>query len=54
MSDWRAVAGAVREMPGVEAAAPFILTKVALLRTEEYARRRTSTGSPWRGLPRRR
>jgi len=36
MPDWRTVVAAVQEVPGVEAAAPFMLTKVALLRTQEY------------------
>ncbi len=37
MSEWRSVMEEVRESDEVIAAAPFILTKVALLRDEEYA-----------------
>ncbi len=37
MSDWRPVMDSVRTLPRVRAAAPFILTKVAVLRSEEYA-----------------
>ena len=51
MSDWREVAGLVREMPGVEAAAPFILTKVALLRTEEYVQTADLYGVSLEGSP---
>jgi lipoprotein-releasing system permease protein len=51
MSDWRAVAGSVRDMPGVEAAAPFILTKVALLRTEEYVQTADLYGVSLEGTP---
>lgn len=51
MSDWRGVAGSVREMPGVEAAAPFILTKVALLRTEEYVQTADLYGVSLEGTP---
>jgi lipoprotein-releasing system permease protein len=51
MSDWRSVAASVREMPGVEAAAPFILTKVALLRTEEYVQTADLYGVSLEGTP---
>lgn len=37
MSDWRGVMDEVRDVPRVRAAAPFLLTKVAVLRSEEYA-----------------
>jgi lipoprotein-releasing system permease protein len=37
MSAWRDVMESVREDPDVRAVAPFLLTKVAVLRTEEYA-----------------
>lgn len=37
MGDWRAVQDSVRGMPGVRGVAPFILTKIAILRSEEYA-----------------
>ena len=37
MSDWRDVMEEVREVPRVRAVAPFLLTKVAVLRSEEYA-----------------
>ncbi len=51
LSDWRSVAASVREMPGVEAAAPFILTKVALLRTEEYVQTADLYGVSLEGTP---
>ncbi len=37
MSEWQSVMEEVREVDEVVAAAPFILTKVAILRDEEYA-----------------
>ncbi|TVR53185.1 MAG: ABC transporter permease [Gemmatimonadales bacterium] len=51
MSDWRVVSGSVRDMPGVEAAAPFILTKVAILRTEEYVQTADLYGVSLEGTP---
>ncbi len=36
LADWRSVVETVRASPGVEAASPFVVTKVALFRTEEY------------------
>ncbi len=37
MGDWQEVISQVRDVEEVEAAAPFVLTKVAILRDEEYA-----------------
>jgi lipoprotein-releasing system permease protein len=37
MNDWRRVADSVRSFPGVEAVAPFALSKVVILRGSEYA-----------------
>ncbi len=37
MGDWRSVKDKVSEVPQVRAAAPFLLTKVAVLRSDEYA-----------------
>jgi lipoprotein-releasing system permease protein len=51
LSDWRGVQTSVTGMPGVEAAAPFILTKVALLRTEEYVQTADLYGVSLEGTP---
>lgn len=37
LADWRSVIETVRANPDVEAATPFVVTKVALFRTEDYA-----------------
>ena len=37
MSDWRHLMDSVQAVPQVRAVAPFLLTKVAVLRSEEYA-----------------
>jgi lipoprotein-releasing system permease protein len=37
MRDWRAVSDSVRTMPEVRGVAPFILTKVAILRAQDWA-----------------
>jgi lipoprotein-releasing system permease protein len=51
MSDWRSVMDSVLTVPGVEAAAPFILTQVAVLRTADYVQTADLYGISLEGTP---
>jgi len=51
MSDWRSVMDTVLTVPEVEAAAPFILTQVAVLRTADYVQTADLYGVSLEGTP---
>ncbi|CAN5626072.1 lipoprotein-releasing ABC transporter permease subunit [soil metagenome] len=51
MSDWRSVMDTVLTVPDVEAAAPFILTQVAVLRTADYVQTADLYGVSLEGTP---
>jgi lipoprotein-releasing system permease protein len=51
LDDWPTVAEAIRDVPRVEAVTPFVLTRVALLRTEDYAQTADLYGVSLEGLP---
>ncbi|TVP42239.1 MAG: ABC transporter permease [Gemmatimonadales bacterium] len=51
MSDWRSVMDTVLTVPDVEAAAPFLLTQVAVLRTADYVQTADLYGVSLEGTP---
>jgi lipoprotein-releasing system permease protein len=51
MDDWQAVSERIREAPEVVAASPFLLTQVAVLRSEEYAQTAELYGVSLDGTP---
>jgi lipoprotein-releasing system permease protein len=51
MGDWRAVADSVRQLPDVEAVAPFALSKVVIVRGDEYAQAADLYGVSLEGTP---
>jgi lipoprotein-releasing system permease protein len=51
MSDWRQVMDTVLTVPEVEAAAPFLLTQVAILRTADYVQTAELYGVSLEGTP---
>jgi lipoprotein-releasing system permease protein len=51
MSDWRTVMDSVLALPEVEAAAPFLLTQVAVLRTADYVQTADLYGVSLEGTP---
>lgn len=51
MSDWRTVMDSVLGVPGVEAASPFVLTQVAVLRTADYVQTADLYGISLEGTP---
>jgi lipoprotein-releasing system permease protein len=51
MSDWRTVMDSVLAVPDVEAAAPFVLTQVAVLRTADYVQTADLYGISLEGTP---
>jgi len=51
MSDWRTVMDSVLAVPGVEAASPFVLTQVAVLRTADYVQTADLYGISLEGTP---
>jgi lipoprotein-releasing system permease protein len=51
MSEWRTVMDTVLSVPEVEAAAPFVLTQVALLRTADYVQTADLYGVSLDGTP---
>jgi lipoprotein-releasing system permease protein len=51
MSDWRTVMDTVLAEPEVEAAAPFVLTQVAILRTADYVQTADLYGVSLEGTP---
>ncbi len=51
MSEWRNLMDTVLTVPGVEAAAPFILTQVAVLRTADYVQTADLYGVSLEGTP---
>jgi lipoprotein-releasing system permease protein len=51
MSDWRQVMDTVLSVPQVEAAAPFLLTQVAILRTSDYVQTADLYGVSLEGTP---